>query len=278
MVNVQRAGPSTGLPTKVEQADLLQSLYGRNGEAPIPVLAASCPADAFDCAVEACRIATEFMTPVILLSDNYIANGTEPWKLPAMDELPEFKVNFATDPEGFSPYTRNEKLVRNWARPGTKGMEHRIGGLEKDYVTGSVSHDPDNHELMCQTRLDKIMNIADTIPTPEVNGPEKGDLLVVAWGSTYGATRAAVERMQKEGVAASHLHLRHIFPFPKGLKEIFGNFKKIVVPELNFGQLARVLTSEYPEFNFQRHHKVKGKPFQAFQLKLHFESILEEKS
>ncbi len=278
VVNVQRAGPSTGLPTKVEQADLLQSIYGRNGEAPIPVLACSCPADAFECAVEACRIAVEFMTPVILLSDNYIANGTEPWKLPEMESLPEFKVKFVTDPEGFSPYTRDERLVRNWARPGTPGMEHRIGGLEKDYVTGSVSHDPDNHELMCQTRLDKVMGIAETIETPKLNGPDEGDLLVVAWGSTYGATRAACERMQKEGVAVSHMHMRHLYPFPKGLREIFSNFKRIVVPEMNFGQLARILTSEYPEFKFETHHKVKGKPFQAFQLKLHFESILEEKS
>ncbi|MCP4291142.1 MAG: 2-oxoacid:acceptor oxidoreductase subunit alpha [bacterium] len=278
VVNVQRAGPSTGLPTKVEQSDLLQSLYGRNGEAPIPVVAASCPADAFDCAVEACRIATEFMTPVILLSDNYIANGAEPWKLPKMEDLPEFKVEFTTEPEGFSPYTRDEKLARNWARPGTKGMEHRIGGLEKDAVTGNVSHEPKNHQIMCQTRLDKVMNIRETIETPKLNGPDKGELLVIAWGSTYGATRAACERMQNEGHTVSHLHLRHLFPFPKGLAEIFANFERIVVPEMNFGQLAHVLTAEYQEFKFETYHKVQGKPFQAFQLKAHFEEILEDKS
>jgi len=278
VVNVQRAGPSTGLPTKVEQADLLQSVFGRNGEAPIPVLAAACPSDAFDCAVEACRIATEFMTPVILLSDNYIANGAEPWKLPEMDSLPEFKVNFVTEPEGFSPYTRNEKLVRNWARPGTPGLQHRIGGLEKDAATGNVSHDPDNHEIMCETRLQKIMNIQDTIPAPVVNGPQKGDALIVAWGSTYGATRAAVERMQKEGREVAHLHIRHLFPFPKGLKEIFAGYKRIIVPELNFGQLAKLLTMEYPEFKFETYYKVKGKPFQAFHLKAEFEKMLEEKS
>ncbi len=195
-----------------------------------------------------------------------------------MEDLPEFKVDFTTNPEGFSPYKRDEKLARNWARPGTPGLEHRIGGLEKDAVTGNVSHEPNNHEIMCQTRLDKIMNIRDTIETPKLNGPDKGDLLVVAWGSTYGATRAACERMQKEGSTASHLHLRHIFPFPKGLSEIFGNFKRIVVPELNFGQLARVLQAEYPDFRFETHHKVKGKPFQAFQLKDFFETLLEEKS
>ncbi len=278
VVNVQRAGPSTGLPTKVEQSDLLQSLYGRNGEAPVPVVACACPADAFDCAVEACRIATQYMTPVILLSDNYIANGTEPWKLPEMDSLPEFPVTFATDPEGFTPYKRDEKLARNWAAPGTKGMEHRIGGLEKDSETGNVSHDPDNHQLMCELRADKILGIRNTIPTPEVNGADAGDLLVVSWGSTYGATRAAVERMQKEDVAVSHCHMRHLWPFPEGLEDIFKGFKRIVVPELNLGQLAKVLTSEYPEFKFEKHCKVKGKPFQAFQLKLHFESLLEEQS
>ncbi len=278
VVNVQRAGPSTGLPTKVEQADLLQSIFGRNGEAPVPVLACSCPADAFDCAVEACRIATEYMTPVILLSDNYIANGTEPWKLPDMDTLPKFPVKFATDPEGFTPYKRDEKLARNWAAPGTKGMEHRIGGLEKDSKTGNVSHDPENHQLMCELRAEKIMGVRNTIPRPAVNGADTGDLLVVSWGSTFGATRAAVERMQKEGVAASHCHMRHLWPFPEGLEDIFKGFKRIVVPELNLGQLARILTSEYPEFKFETHSKVKGKPFQAFQLKIHFEKILEELS
>jgi 2-oxoglutarate ferredoxin oxidoreductase subunit alpha len=276
VVNVQRAGPSTGLPTKVEQADLLQSIFGRNGEAPIPVVACSCPADAFDCAVEACRIAVEFMTPVILLSDNYIANGTEPWKLPEMDELPRFPVTFVTDPEGFTPYNRDEKLVRGWAKPGTPGLQHRIGGLEKDSKTGAVSHDPDNHQVMVELRAQKIENVRATIPTPEVNGPESGDLLVLAWGSTYGANRAAVERMQKEGKKVSHLHLRHVWPFPYGLEEIFSKFKRIVVPELNMGQLARVLTSEYRQFNFETHYQVKGKPFQAFRLKEHFDKILEE--
>ncbi len=277
VVDVQRAGPSTGLPTKVEQADLLQSMFGRNSEAPLPVLACACPADAFDCAVEACRIATQYMTPVILLSDNYIANGAEPWKLPDMETLERFPVEFVTDPEGFSPYKRDAKLARGWAKPGTPGLSHRIGGLEKDSETGDVSHDPDNHQKMVNLRQDKINGIADTIPTPPLNGPDSGELLVVAWGSTYGATRAAVERMQKEGVAASHLHMRHLRPFPHGLADIFRSFKRIIVPELNMGQLAFVLQAEYPDFRFEKYNKVKGKPFQARELKAHFEKILEEK-
>jgi len=277
VVDVQRAGPSTGLPTKVEQADLLQSMFGRNSEAPLPVLACSCPSDAFDCAVEACRIATQYMTPVILLSDNYIANGAEPWKLPAMEDLKGFPVQFVTDPEGFSPYTRDEKLARGWAKPGTPGLAHRIGGLEKDSKTGNVSHDPENHQIMVNLRLQKVKNVADSIPTPPLNGPAAGDLLVVAWGSSYGAARAAVERMQKEGVAATHIHMRHLFPFPHGLREIFANFKRIVVPELNMGQLALLLQAEFPEFRFIKYNKVQGKPFQARELKAQFEKILEEK-
>ena len=278
VVNVQRAGPSTGLPTKVEQADLLQSVFGRNSEAPIPVLACSCPADAFDCAVEACRIATQYMTPVILLSDNYIANGAEPWKLPIMEELEKFPVQFVTDPEGFTPYNRDDKLVRGWATPGTPGLEHRIGGLEKDNKTGAVSHDPDNHHLMVNLRQDKIDGIRETIPTPPLNGPDSGDLLIVAWGSTRGAVRAAVERLQKADYAVSHLHIRHVWPFPKGLREIFSNFKRIIVPELNKGQMARLLTSEYPEFKFESYSKVRGKPMKAFEFKSYLELILKEQS
>ncbi len=278
IVNVQRGGPSTGLPTKVEQSDLLQSLFGRNGESPMPVVACSHPADAFECAVEACRIATQYMTPVILLSDNYIANGTEPWKLPAMEDLEPFPVQFADNPEGFSPYTRDDKLARNWAIPGTPGMEHRLGGLEKDATTGNVSYDPDNHQHMTELREAKVMGVRDSIPTPALNGDDKGDLLAVAWGSTFGATRSAVERLQKEGVKATHMHMRHLWPLPHGLLEIFKGFKHVVVPELNRGQLARVLQSEFPEIKFETYGKIQGKPFQARELKAHFESILEEKS
>ena len=277
IVNVQRGGPSTGLPTKVEQSDLLQSIWGRNGECPMPVLACATPSDAFECAVEACRIATQYMTPVILLSDNYIANGAEPWKLPTMEELKPFPVTFQDNPEGFSPMTRDEHMARNWAIPGTPGLEHRIGGLEKDAVTGNVSYDPDNHQVMIETREKKVMGVRETIPTPALNGEATGDLLVVAWGSTFGATRAAVERLQKEGVKATHMHMRHLWPLPHGLAEIFAGFKRIVVPEMNRGQLARILQGEYPDYRFETYGKVKGKPFQARELKAHFEEILEEK-
>ena len=276
IVDVQRGGPSTGLPTKVEQADLLQSIFGRNGECPIPVIACSCPADAFECAVEACRIAVEYMTPVILLSDNYIANGAEPWKLPAMEDLPRFEVKFVTDPTGYTPYTRDAKLARMWAKPGTPGLMHRIGGLEKDAVTGNVSYDPENHQVMCETRLAKVMGIRETIPTPVYHGPDAPDLLVVGWGSTYGAIRSSVEALQREGKRIGRLQMRHLYPLPKGLPEIFAGARRIVVPEMNFGQLARYLTSEYPQFKFETHYKVKGKPFFAPELKAHFRKILEE--
>jgi 2-oxoglutarate/2-oxoacid ferredoxin oxidoreductase subunit alpha len=276
IVNVQRGGPSTGLPTKVEQADLLQSIFGRNGECPIPVIACSCPADGFECAVEACRIAVEYMTPVILLSDNYIANGAEPWKLPALEELPRFEVKFVDNPEGYTPYTRDAKLARMWAKPGTPGLMHRIGGLEKDAVTGNVSYDPDNHQVMCETRLTKVMGVRETIPTPVYHGPDAPDLLVVGWGSTYGAIRSSVEALQREGKRIGRLHMRHLYPLPKGLPEIFAGARRIVLPEMNFGQLARYLTSEYPQFKFETHYKVKGKPFFAPELKAHFRKILEE--
>ena len=275
VVNVQRAGPSTGLPTKVEQADLFQSLYGRNGEAPIPVLACSSPADAFDCAVEACRIATQYMTPVILLSDNYIANGSEPWKLPELDKMVHFPVvrpEAGDDP--YLPYRRDEKLSRPWAVPGQPGLEHRIGGLEKEHETGNVSHNPENHQMMVEMRLAKVMGIRKTIPTPEPHGND-GDLLVIGWGSTYGAIRSAVEKMSADGMKVAHLHLRHVFPLPAGLPEIFARYKQIVVPELNMGQLARVLQGEYPEFRFKPFDKVQGKPFTAFELREMFTEMLE---
>jgi 2-oxoglutarate ferredoxin oxidoreductase subunit alpha len=276
IVNVQRGGPSTGLPTKVEQADLLQSIFGRNGEAPIPVIACSCPADAFECAVEACRIAVEYMTPVILLSDNYIANGAEPWKLPTMESLPHFEVKFVTDPEGYTPYVRDKKLARAWAKPGTPELMHRIGGLEKDAHTGNVSYDPDNHQVMCETRLAKVMGIRDSIPTPTYFGPDAPDLLVVGWGSTYGAIRSSVEALQREGKRIGRLHMRHMYPLPHGLPEIFASARRIIVPEMNFGQAARLLTSEFPQFKFETIHKVQGKPFFAPELKAHFRKILEE--
>jgi 2-oxoglutarate/2-oxoacid ferredoxin oxidoreductase subunit alpha len=279
VINVQRAGPSTGMPTKVEQADLNQALYGRNSEAPIPVIACAAPSDAFACAVEACRIAVEYMTPVLLLSDNYIANGAEPWKLPDMADLKPFKVNRAeANSSDYLPYARDERLVRTWAVPGTPGLEHRIGGLEKEDLTGNVSYDPDNHEKMVHYRLDKVMGIRDTIPEPEVMGAQSGDVLVIGWGSTYGAIRTAVAKPEKPGQKVGHLHLRHIFPLPRGLEEIFARFDKILVPELNMGQLAKYLTSEYQQFRFESLSKVRGKPMKAAEVRSRVTAMLEEQS
>ncbi|MCP4798497.1 MAG: 2-oxoacid:acceptor oxidoreductase subunit alpha [bacterium] len=275
IVNVQRAGPSTGLPTKVEQSDLLQSIFGRNGEAPIPVIACATPGDAFECTVEACRIAVEFMTPVILLSDNYIANGTEPWKLPIIEDLPKINTYIAKEGEEYLPYKRDERLVRKWAAPGVKGLEHRIGGLEKD-ERGGVSHDPENHELMSHLREDKIMGIRETIPTPQPTGDENSKLLIISWGSPYGAIRSATEQMNLEGSNITHLHLRHLWPMPHGLQEIFEKYDRIVIPEMNLGQLRKVLTMCYPSIKFESYTKIQGKPFTAYQLKARFAEILEE--
>ncbi|MBU0741380.1 2-oxoacid:acceptor oxidoreductase subunit alpha [bacterium] len=278
VVDVQRAGPSTGMPTKVEQADLNQALYGRNSEAPLPVIACSSPADTFDCTVEACRLAVEYMTPVLLLSDNYIANGAEPWRLPDLDAMQPFKVSRAKAGDDFQPYARDERLVRPWAVPGTPGLQHRIGGLEKEHLTGNVSYDPDNHQVMVQYRLDKVLGIRDTIPTPQVGGAESGDMLVIGWGSTYGAIHTAVAKPEKPGQRVGHLHLRHLFPLPNGLAEIFARYEKILVPELNMGQLARYLTSEYPQFRFTAMHKVKGKPFKAAEIRARVTAMLEDRS
>ncbi len=278
VVDVQRAGPSTGMPTKVEQADLLQSIFGRNSEAPLPVLSCATPADAFDCAVEACRIAVQYMTPVILLSDNYIANGAGPWRLPEIDKLEPFPAAFADDPESFRPYDRDDKLARPWALPGTPGLEHRVGGLEKEHLTGNVSSEPENHELMVKLRRDKVLGIRESLPEPEIFGPDHADELVVGWGSTFGAIRSVVERLRREDRPVAHLHLRHLWPLPKDLDTIFGRYGKVLVPELNMGQLARLLRSEYPRHRFIECSKVKGKPFTALELQERIVAILEEKS
>ena len=261
IVNIQRAGPSTGMPTKVEQADLYQSVFGRNGEAPIPVVACATPADAFDCAIEAVRIAVQYMTPVMLLSDNYVANGSEPWRLPAMEDLKSFPVSFHKDAEGWQPFQRDEKLARPWVKPGTPGLEHRIGGLEKEDGSGNISYDADNHEKMTRLRQDKVMGIRDSIPTPEVAGPAEGDLLVLGWGSTQGAITSACDRARRDGVKVANIHLRHVWPLPKGLDEIFKRYKAVLVPELNMGQMARILRSEYQGHQIISYPKVQGKPF-----------------
>ena len=259
--NVQRGGPSTGLPTKTEQSDLLQAMYGRNGESPVPVLAATSPADCFDMAMEATRIAIKYMVPVLLLTDGYIANGSEPWRLPKIDDLPDLRVDFCDDGEDFQPYRRDpETLARPWAIPGTPGLEHRIGGLEKEDITGNVSYDPMNHQKMTDLRAAKVAGIAKDIPEVEVEGDDSGDLLVVGWGSTLGAITGAVRMARGDGLRVSHVHLRYINPFPPNLGDILSRFEHILVPEMNAGQLSVLLQARYLK---QTHSlsKVQGKPF-----------------
>jgi 2-oxoglutarate ferredoxin oxidoreductase subunit alpha len=250
IINVQRGGPSTGLPTKTEQSDLMQAYYGRNGECPMPIVAASTPSDCFDSVYEAARIAVQHMTPVMYLSDGYIANGAEPWKYPKSEDLQAIPVNFkqglADGEEKLKPYQRDEKLVRPWAIPGTPGLEHRIGGLEKQDITGNVSYDPDNHQHMVKTREAKVNRIADYIPLQKLDsGPSSGKLLVIGWGSTYGAIKSACAEMQLQGKSVAHAHLRYIRPFPKNLGEILKNYEKVLVPEINNGQLVRILRDLY---------------------------------
>jgi 2-oxoglutarate ferredoxin oxidoreductase subunit alpha len=248
--NIQRGGPSTGLPTKTEQSDLLQAYYGRNGECPMPVVSASTPSDCFDAVYEAVRLAVQHMTPVIFLSDGYIANGAEPWRFPKSADLKKIEVNFKKGldegEEQLLPYKRDEKLVRSWAVPGTAGLEHRIGGLEKEDVTGNVSYDPDNHQHMVKIRQAKVDKIADHIPLQELdNGDDKGKLLVLGWGSTYGAIKSAVAELRAEGHSVSHAHLRHLRPFPKNLGDILKNFEKVLIPEINNGQLIKIIRDVY---------------------------------
>jgi 2-oxoglutarate ferredoxin oxidoreductase subunit alpha len=278
IVDIQRGGPSTGLPTKTEQADLLQAIFGRNSEAPMPVIAAASPADAFDAAIEAVRIATTYMTPVILLSDGYIANGAEPWRLPKIEDLKPFPKRFLVEvPEGgFLPYARDAHLARPWVKPGTIGLEHRVGGLEKAHLTGHINYEPENHEFMVRMRQNKVMGVRESIPTPNVFGDSTGELLVVGWGSTQGAITSAVETLRGKRRKVSSLHLRHVWPLPKELDKIFGCFKSILVPEMNLGQMARVLRSEYPQHNIISYPKVQGLPFRTSELVAKVESLLEK--
>ena len=244
--DIQRGGPSTGLPTKTEQADLMQALYGRNSEAPVVVLAPATPGDCFFIAYEAVRIATKYMVPVMVLSDGFLANGSEPWRIPDPSTLPPIEVHFRTDPNGFFPYLRDPAtLGRPWVRPGTPGLEHRIGGIEKQDGTGDISYDPDNHDHMVRTRAEKVRRVAQEIPPTSINGPATGDLLVVGWGGTYGAITAAVERSQADGKAVASVHLRHLNPLPPDLGHILREYRRVLVPEINSGQLVRVLRAEY---------------------------------
>lgn len=263
IVDVQRGGPSTGLPTKTEQADLLQALHGRNGEAPLCVIAACTPADCFTAVYEASRIAIKFMTPVICLSDGYLGNGAEPWLIPDVHDLAEIPVKFVKDPTNFQPYARDEKtLSRPWAIPGTPGLEHRIGGLEKQHITGNISYDPDNHDFMIKMRAEKIERIANDIPLQTIEGDPEGDVLVVGWGSTYGAIKSAVVSARGKGKSVSQVHIRYLSPFPKNLGEILYKFKKILVPEINNGQLSKILRAKYlvPAIGL---NQIKGLPLRA---------------
>ena len=277
IVNVQRGGPSTGLPTKTEQADLLQALFGRNGEAPVAVLAATTPTDCFDMAFEASKLALKYMSPVILLTDGYVANGSEPWKIPSVKDLPEINFKFRVEPEGFNPYGRDENLVRPWAIPGTKHLEHRIGGLEKANITGAVSYDPDNHHNMIKIREQKIKNMAKDIPPLEVYGEEQGDLLVLGWGGTFGAIREAVDKIRQLGFSVSHAQLKYINPMPVNTYDILKSFKNILIPEINMGQLARVIKSEFL-IPVHQLNLVRGLPLRVSDIKSKIMEILGGKN
>lgn len=277
VVNSQRGGPSTGLPTKTEQSDLNQSVFGRNADTPLPVVASATAQDCFETAIEAVRLAVKYMTPVILLTDGYLANAAEPWEIPDIDRIPEFKVSFRTDPEGFHPYLRDEKtLARNWAIPGTPGMMHRIGGIEKDYDTGHISYDSANHHKMTKVRAAKIDGVADDIPPQGVaSGEDRGKLAVVGWGSTYGAINQAVQRCRRDGLRASHIHIRHVWPLPANLGELLSRFDRIVVPEMNNGQLVHVLRGKYL-VDAESVTQISGQPFKVSTLEREIRSRMED--
>jgi len=272
IINVQRGGPSTGLPTKTEQSDLFQAVYGRNGESPIPVVAARSPADCFDTAYEACRIAIDCRTPVILLSDGSLANGSEPWLLPDVRSLPKIDPNITTDPAGFMPYKRDEKLARPWAIPGTPGLEHRIGGLEKDALTGNISYDALNHEKMVRTRAEKVRRIADRLDPTEPYFDPDGDVLVIGWGGTYGSITQAVIEVRQQGLRVGHVHLRHIFPLPNDLTDVVSRYRNVLVPELNTGQLRLHMRGQVGIESIGL-NKIQGKPFHVAEVRSAIESL-----
>src|SRR6202050_3103732 len=272
--DIQRGGPSTGLPTKTEQADLLQALFGRNSEAPIPVVAPSSPGDCFWIALEASRIAIKYMVPVIILSDGYLANGAEPWPIPAVAELPQIPVHFETNPEGFLPYKRNPStLARRWAIPGTPGLEHRVGGIEKQDVTGNINYEPLNHEHMVRLRAAKVEAVADDIPPVVPEGDQSGDLLIIAWGSTHGPITAALNAQREKGRSIGHVHLRHLNPLPRDLGDVIKRFKKVLVPEMNMGQLLMILRAKFL-VNAQGYNKIQGKPFKTSEIENKIEQML----
>ena len=273
--NIQRAGPSTGMPTKTEQADLLQMLYGRNGESPLPILAAARPIDCFDTVYEACRIAIKYRTPVIFLSELYIALGAEPWKIPDVADLPRIEPEFQTEVDGFEPYLRDpDTLARPWAKPGTLGLEHRIGGLEKSDITGNVSYDPENHEKMVEIRAEKVKRIANEIPPTEVFGAQEGELLILGWGGTFGAIRTVVENRFAAGEPIGHVHLRFLNPFPSDLGDVLKRFKTILIPELNTGHLRQLIRSEYL-IDAIGLNKIQGQPFHVFELESEVDNYIQ---
>ena len=274
VVNVQRAGPSTGMPTKTEQSDLLQALYCRNGDAPMPIIAAQSPSDCFAAAFEAAHVALKYMVPVMLLSDGYLANGAEPWKLPeSLSDIPEIPVSFRTDPDNFEPYARrDDTLARDWVTPGTPGLEHRVGGLEKDSLTGNVSYDPDNHQKMTDLRAAKVARVVHDVEDVRCFGESKGKVLVVGWGGTYGSIHSAVKRCQAKGLSVSQIHLRWINPFPKNLGDVLGNFERVLVPELNTGQLSMLLRAKYL-VDAVGYNKVQGHPFKTGELMEQIEEL-----
>lgn len=278
VVNVQRGGPSTGLPTKTEQSDLLQVMYGRNGDSPLIVIAASTPANCFDWAYEAARLSLEHMTPVLLLSDGYIANGSEPWKIKSLSEMPPITHRKITggDPEKWNVYDRDKKtLARDWAVPGLEGFEHRVGGLEKDKTSGNVSYIPENHEYMTKIRAEKVQRVQNDIPNLETTFNDEGDLLVVGWGGTYGSLHSAVKNLSEEGYKVGHAHFNYINPFPKNTAEVFSKFKKIIVCELNNGQMATVLRGQFTDYKFSQYNKIQGLPFGTGELIQKFLTVLK---
>ena len=275
IVNAQRGGPSTGMPTKTEQSDLYQAVYGRNADAPLVVLAAATPADCFEVAREAVRIAVRHMTPVMLLTDGFLANASEPWLIPELDGTPAFPVGFRTDPEGYQPFLRDGRGVRPWVTPGTPGLEHRIGGIERDYDTGNISYDPANHQRMTAARWNKVLAVADDLPGQAVaQGEAEGDLAVVGWGSTFGPISRAVTNARARGLSVSHIHLRHIWPLPRNLGPLLGGFRRILVPEMNKGQLVTLLRAEY-RVPAERLSKVTGKPFAIAEIEAAIDAQLE---
>ena len=274
VINVQRAGPSTGMPTKTEQADLLQVLFGRNSDSPLAVVAPATPSECFEYAVEAWRLALKYMTPVVYLSDAFLGTGAEPWSIPNVDDLPSIAVPNRTEASGFYPYLRDETtLARPWAVPGTPGLEHRIGGLEKADVLGNVSYDPENHHRMQLLRQAKIAGIAADIPPLDVYGPPEGDLLILGWGSTYGAIRSAVERLQERGVSVAHAHMRHLNPMPANTGDVVRAYKRVLVPELNLGQLLMLIRARFL-VDAVGYNRVRGKPFRIAEIEAEAERMI----